>query len=212
MSSTEGVKGILETELWESYRKYSNTHINTIASHLLGKDLSFSQLKEITDLDKNTLNHYLITMRNAHLVKKIGEIYHLTKYGAVLFEAALKAKDLSECLDEKETFKPISFPLSRICMDRLLDKNAVLEGDEGNKMKEAIIQEAKCRDLSLKDTVDLFKDQPDYDFKRYEEKIHEIWDRGSKERVRCPFLKKNCSTYVSPYCRICEIVAKPLPS
>jgi DNA-binding MarR family transcriptional regulator len=219
------VSGILECELWESYRKFSNEKITSIAKLLYKKPLTFSEIRDQVNLDKNNLNHYLITMRNAHIIKKIKQEpgrsarryqrdtgydkYSLTRYGLTLLEASETVKELIKDLDEKEIFKATSYKLCRTCMDRLLDADSVLAGEEGNKMREAMIIEAKCAGLSVEDTAELFKTQPDFDLKKYTALISEIWSKENKS-YSCERLQEACKNYVSPYCKFCRMIAEPI--
>ena len=67
----------------------------------------FGDLQGETGLNRNKLNHELISMRNLDLVKLVDGRYYLTWYGALLLEnAALCERALAE-IDEDRLFEPI---------------------------------------------------------------------------------------------------------
>lgn len=81
------VKGTVTCDIWEALRKFANENITQIATTLHSEGpLTLGELRDQTGISTNILNHNLIEMRRVDLVKKVGPKYHLTKYGAVLFE------------------------------------------------------------------------------------------------------------------------------
>ncbi len=69
--------------------------------------LGFGDLQAGTGLNRNKLNHELISMRNLELVKLVDGRYYLTWYGALLLEnAALCERALSE-IEEDRLFEPV---------------------------------------------------------------------------------------------------------
>lgn len=68
--------------------------------------LGFGDLQTGTGLDRNKLNHELISMRNLDLVKLVDGRYFLTWYGALLLENAdICERSLSE-MGEDKLFEP----------------------------------------------------------------------------------------------------------
>ena len=67
----------------------------------------FGDLQADTGLDRNRLNHELISMRNLDVVKLVDGKYFLTWYGALLLENVdLCEKALAE-IDENMLFQPV---------------------------------------------------------------------------------------------------------
>jgi hypothetical protein len=87
---------------------YKNSSKNI--ARILYEDRSgqgFGDLQAETGLNRNKLNHELISMRNLDLVKLVDGKYHLTWYGALLLEnAALCERALAE-IDEYRLFEPV---------------------------------------------------------------------------------------------------------
>jgi hypothetical protein len=87
---------------------YKNSSKNI--ARILYEDRSgqgFGDLQAETGLNRNKLNHELISMRNLDLVKLVDGRYHLTWYGALLLEnAALCERALAE-IDEDRLFEPV---------------------------------------------------------------------------------------------------------
>lgn len=92
------LEGKVSYDLWEGYRKFSNTNILKIAEILYepenSEGLTLGELreklkkeKETEDIKDNVLNHDLMEMRRVWIIKKIDKKYLMTKYGAILFES-----------------------------------------------------------------------------------------------------------------------------
>jgi DNA-binding HxlR family transcriptional regulator len=81
------VKGTVSCDIWEALRKFANENITQVAAILKSNGaMTLGELRDETGISTNILNHNLIEMRRVGLVKKVGPKYHMTKYGAVLFE------------------------------------------------------------------------------------------------------------------------------
>ena len=83
------IEGIITCDIWHALRKFSNKNIAQIADALMSGALNLGELRETTGISTNILNHSLIEMRNADLVKKIESRYYLTVYGKEIL-ASLK--------------------------------------------------------------------------------------------------------------------------
>jgi hypothetical protein len=86
---SETLEGMISYDLWDAYRRFSNPDIALIAETLYNSQgLTLGELRTRTRIEnENVLNHGLMEMRRVWIVKKIGKKYHLTKYGAILFES-----------------------------------------------------------------------------------------------------------------------------
>ena len=89
---SETLESMISYDLWDAYRRFSNTDISLIAKTLYKSNgLTLGELREKTGIEKeNVLNHDLMEMRHVWIVKKMGKKYHLTKYGAILLESVSK--------------------------------------------------------------------------------------------------------------------------
>jgi DNA-binding HxlR family transcriptional regulator len=88
MTDIDEITAIKSCDLWIGLRKFANRDVSLIAKVLFeGGPLTFSDLTGKTDLSKNVLNHDLIEMRKAEIIKKVDRVYCLTVYGALLFES-----------------------------------------------------------------------------------------------------------------------------
>ena len=93
-SKSDDIKGIVSCDLWNALRKFANKDVAVIARVLYSKGpMNLGDLRTETGLSTNVLNHDLIEMRNVELVRKIGRLYHLTKYGSVLVEVLNEIKE-----------------------------------------------------------------------------------------------------------------------
>lgn len=99
MTANRGTSQPIETnelsiKLWQAYRKFANMNIERIADALyVNGPLSFAELASKTQQARNILNHNLIEMRHNNLVMLNNDKYHLTKYGALLYESSKLIKE-----------------------------------------------------------------------------------------------------------------------
>ena len=91
----------------------------------------------------------------------------------------------------------------RYCMRGLLVDNVSLDGGEGHAMRVAISAEAYNTGLSVEDSVNLFKNQPDFDEAMTRGHVEYVYSQGY-HRFSCRTLKDQCSVLVSPYCSKCS--------
>ena len=86
---SESFEGMMSYDLWDAYRRFSNTDISLISKILYNSNgLTLGELRKETGIEnENVLNHDLMEMRRVWIVKKIGKKYHITKYGAILLES-----------------------------------------------------------------------------------------------------------------------------
>lgn len=87
MKPENEVEGIITCDIWQALRKFSNKNITQIADALKSGPLTLGELRDLTGISTNILNHSLIEMRNADLVKKIESRYYLTVYGKEILES-----------------------------------------------------------------------------------------------------------------------------
>ena len=87
------------------YKNSSNNIARILYDDRTGR--VFGDLQAETGLDRNKLNHELISMRNVDVVKLVDGKYFLTWYGALLLEnVELCEKALAE-IDENMLFEPV---------------------------------------------------------------------------------------------------------
>ena len=67
----------------------------------------FGDLQSDTGLDRNKLNHELISMRNLDVVKLVDGKYFLTWYGALLLENVDRCERALAEIDENMLFEPV---------------------------------------------------------------------------------------------------------
>jgi predicted transcriptional regulator len=77
-----------DVDIMEGLRKFANKD-NLLVAKALQKSSprTLSELRSITGINTNDLNHRLGTLRNADIVSKVDSKYALTIYGAVLIGA-----------------------------------------------------------------------------------------------------------------------------
>jgi hypothetical protein len=93
----------LSITLWQAYRKFANKNIEKIAEMLYANGpLKFAELAGKTGQSRNVLNHNLIEMRHTDLVILKDEKYHITKYGALLYESSNRIKDTLKQFNKNE--------------------------------------------------------------------------------------------------------------
>jgi hypothetical protein len=91
----------------------------------------------------------------------------------------------------------------RPCMQGVLDAKTPLNGSEGNSMRVAIAAEALNIGLSIEQTIELFKDQPDFNIGITRKKVEDIYSR-CYSRYKCETLQDQCGSLVSSYCSNCS--------
>lgn len=92
----------------------------------------------------------------------------------------------------------------RHCMKNLLADKVSLNGGEGNDMRVAIAAEAYNIGLPIESTIDLFKDQPDFNRDISRRDVTYVYSRGYG-RYSCQTLWDKCGSLVSPYCPTCPL-------
>lgn len=109
-SDDELLKAVKSCELWDALRKFANKDVALIA-RLIYEDgpRTLGELRDKSGLTTNKVNHTLIDMRGADLVKKIGRRYYLTKYAAVLLESLNEIRKGVTNIPEDSLLKPVPF-------------------------------------------------------------------------------------------------------
>jgi hypothetical protein len=91
----------------------------------------------------------------------------------------------------------------RPCMKGIVESHTSLDKvGSGHAMHVAIAVEATLGGMSLKDRVDLFRHQPDFDEEYTIEKLKEI-EKSIGHKYRCDTLKAQCGALVEGYCKTC---------
>jgi DNA-binding HxlR family transcriptional regulator len=100
------VEGVITCDIWHALRKFSNKNITQIADALRSGPLTMGELRDITGISTNILNHSLIEMRNADLVKKIESKYYMTVFGKEILESLEVVLKKLHPIPKEELFKP----------------------------------------------------------------------------------------------------------
>jgi hypothetical protein len=92
----------------------------------------------------------------------------------------------------------------RPCFRGVIDSKVQLEGGEGHTMRVAIAAEALHCGLSEEETIDLFRNQDDFDEQTTSRNIRYIWNNNYR-RYGCEKLQDQCSSFVKEYCEQCPL-------
>ena len=85
---------IKKCDLWIAIKKYANADNSLIAETLCKFGaLTSGELRDKTGLSTSRLNHSLVDMRNAEIIKKVGKTYCITIYGALILESIKEIKE-----------------------------------------------------------------------------------------------------------------------
>jgi hypothetical protein len=90
----------------------------------------------------------------------------------------------------------------RSCMKSLLASKTPLEGSEGHEMRVAIAAEAWNIGLSVDQTIELFKGQPDFNPETTRRHVEYIYSQGYYP-YKCDTLREKCRSLISTYCIKC---------
>jgi len=96
----------------------------------------------------------------------------------------------------------------RPCFTRVLEAKIPLEGSEGHEMRIAIAAEAWNIGYPIEKTIELFRDQPDFNPDISRKQIDYIYDKGYYP-YECITLREKCSSIVSSYCSECPFYKAP---
>ena len=90
----------------------------------------------------------------------------------------------------------------RQCLKEVLAAKIPLVGSEGNDMRVAIAAEARNVGYTIEQTIELFKDQPDFNLDITRNYVEYIYANGYLP-YSCNTLRGKCNSLISPYCVKC---------
>ena len=90
----------------------------------------------------------------------------------------------------------------RPCLKGVLAAKTPLEGSEGHDMRVAIAAEAWNIGYTIEQTIELFKDQPDFSPAITRENVEYIHGK-CYHQFSCDKLREECGSLISPYCVKC---------
>ena len=90
----------------------------------------------------------------------------------------------------------------RHCLKEILAAKIPLVGSEGHEMRVAIAAEAWNVGYTIEQTIELFKDQPDFNPDTTRKNVEYIYNNGYLP-YSCSTLREKCGSLISPYCVKC---------
>jgi hypothetical protein len=90
----------------------------------------------------------------------------------------------------------------RHCLKEVLAARIPLVGSEGHEMRVAIAAEARNVGYTIEQTIELFKDQPDFNPDITRKNVEYIYASGYRQ-YSCDTLREKCSSLITPYCIKC---------
>ena len=134
------------------------------------------------------------------------EVTHAVKLRDLLEPAEKKVKKSTIACSSQTGGTARTYPSGekRPCFRGVIDSKVQLEGGEGHTMRVAIAAEALHCGLSEEETIDLFRNQDDFDEQTTSRNIRYIWNNNYR-RYGCEKLQDQCSSFVKEYCEQCPL-------
>ena len=109
----------------------------------------------------------------------------------------------SNSRQERSTHAPTKIGQDiRHCLKGILAAKTSLEGSEGHEIRVAIAAEAWNVGYTIEQTIELFKDQPDFNPNTTRKNVEYIYTSCYRQ-YSCDTLVEKCSSLISPYCVKC---------
>jgi DNA-binding HxlR family transcriptional regulator len=111
----QAIKALKHCDLWSALRKFANPDIALISKALYQSDhpMSFGEIRDITGLSTNVLNHDLTEMRKSDIATRVDKNYCITHYGALLVGAIEQIKSEVFHAPREKLFEPVAGPDQR---------------------------------------------------------------------------------------------------
>ena len=110
---------------------------------------------------------------------------------------------MSDSGQERSTRAPTKIGQDlRPCLEEILAAKTPLEGSEGHEIRVAIAAEAWNVGYTIEQTIELFKDQPDFNLDITRNYVEYIYANGYLP-YSCNTLRGKCNSLISPYCVKC---------